>query len=142
MAPPPSSTSTPAQAAREEQEQQQQHQQQQEEDDDEEETLRLLVVAGVTSLARTQALVTSFVSAPGRAQGPTPDLIVALGPFALEDEGEEEVEETKEEQTRGIDATQEVVEEGGSPMPLPWEPQSLDTHTVEGRAAEGALWDG
>lgn len=90
-----------------------------EEIEEEEESLTLLVVAGVTSLARCQSLVTSCVSAPGRAAA-RPDLVVALGPFALAGEGEEEA----------------AAKAGESP---PWRVRPLDKGTVEGRAAAGAF---
>jgi hypothetical protein len=88
----------------------------------EEENLTLLVVAGVHSLSRVQELVASFVSEPGRVAA-SPDLILALGPFALE--GEEE----------------EGVEEDATPLP-PWMATPLDRGTVEGRAAAGGWISG
>ncbi len=87
---------------------------------EEEEALTLLVLAGVTSLARAQSLVESLVSTTGRERGPAPDLILALGPFTLE-----------ERRTR-------AKEKESAQLP-PWRAALLDKRTVEGVAAAGAF---
>lgn len=128
MAPPPPTTPDP---------------ESQDQDHEQEQSLTLLVLAGVTSLRRVQALVTRFVSTAARErQGPGlpgssschPDLILALGPFALGEEGGEE-----EGACAGVDAVATAAATAAAaPLP-PWRAAPLDPGTVEGRAAAGGL---